>query len=265
MHIRINRLLTILAFLAIVVSQFACGLGSEEEPTIEEITPTEIEQQAGPVETQEPIEPTVEPEEPTVEPTLVEETPEDASIAELPSEIMDYYSGTPVSYLTIDDFEESWAQIGWYQYWTIEDSPTNFVIRTNATWSSASDTANWNQSGCGFVFHVTDEKNHYIAYLGLDGNVYVQRMVQGEAKLVGSGYYDTVDVPEGSADLMLMVLGDKIYFFVDGSQVYKGIDSILTGKLKSGDLALTLVSGTNKGYGTRCQMTGIELWDLGEP
>ena len=32
--------------------------------------------------------------------------------------------------------------------------------------------------------------------------------------------------------------------------------------LEEGELSLTLLSGTNKDYGTRCEMTNIELWEL---
>jgi len=38
----------------------------------------------------------------------------------------------------------------------------------------------------------------------------------------------------------------------------------LTGALDSGDLAFILMSGTNKDYGTRCQMKNTDLWDLGK-
>jgi hypothetical protein len=259
--------LIILAFFTIVLSQLACSLGSNVvvETVVVVVTPTEAEQHEGPVESEETPE-LVEPTElPVTETSLVEETPIETSMKELPVQVMDYYSGVPISYDEIDDFDESWAKIGWYQYWAIEDSPTDFVIRAKATWSSASETANWFQSGCGFVFHITDEDNHYLTYLGLDGKAYFQRVYRGESKILGSGYYGKVNIPEGNADLMLMVYGDRIYFYVDGKQVYKGFDSTMIGKLKDGDVALTLVSGTNKDYGTRCQMTDIELWGLSTP
>jgi len=140
---------------------------------------------------------------------------------------MNYFTSTPVSYFVISDYDQSWAQIGWGQYTSIEDPPTNFVIRTDANWSSASDTANWDQSGCGFVFHAKDTSNLFIAYLGLDGSVYVQRLYNSENKILGSVNYGKVDIPKGSAEIMLMVNGDKIYFFVNGEEVYSGSDSLL--------------------------------------
>jgi len=259
MKIITNQYFILLAVLVLAASQISCKVILKDEPAtaeptptqIVESTPTQMEQLVESVETQEPT------EAPILEPTFVEETLEISLAEELPEEVLDYYSGTSTSYTTVVDFDEKWAQIGWYQYWKIEDSPTNFVIRTDATWSSASNTANWHQSGCGFVFHITDNKNHFVAYLGLDGHVYIQRVYQGKSNIVGSSYFGKVDVPEGNAELMLMVYGDRMYFFVNSKQVYKGNDTLLTGKLNSGDL--------NKDFGTRCQMTSTELWDLGKP
>lgn len=251
MHIRTEKLFVILVFLMLAVGLAACGGSTEEEPAEQEAAPTQVEQQA-------------EPATPVVESAPTEAAPAAPSIKELPEVVMNYYTSTPVSYFVISDYDQSWAQIGWGQYTSIEDPPTNFVIRTDANWSSASDTANWDQSGCGFVFHAKDTSNLFIAYLGLDGSVYVQRLYNGENKILGSVNYGKVDIPEGSAEIMLMVNGDKIYFFVNGEEVYSGSDSLLTGALDSGDLAFILMSGTNKDFGTRCQMKNTDLWDLGK-
>jgi hypothetical protein len=252
MHFRKEKLFVILVFLMLAVGLVACGGAAEEEqPAAQEAAPTQAEQQE-------------EPATAVLESAPTEAAPEAPSTKELPEVVKNYFTGTPISYFVISDYDQSWAQIGWGQYTSIEDPPTNFVIRTDANWSSASDTANWDQSGCGFVFHAKDTSNLFVSYLGLDGNVYVQRLYNGESKLLGSANYGKVDIPEGSAELMLMVNSDKIYFYVNGEEVYSGSDSLLTGALDSGDLAFILMSGTNKDYGTRCQMKNTDLWDLGK-
>lgn len=275
MFTRIVKPYVILTFFIIVVA-LACSTGGTEtqpaEPTPDLNATAQILAQQLMVKTQAAqqvvttLEPTAGIEEPTltsVEPTTAPPSGSRSS-NELPEVVKRYFTGTPGEYWALGDFDQSWAQIGWYQWWPIEGAPANFVIRSDTTWSSASDTANWDQSGCGFAFHAKDAKNHFAVYLGLDGNVYVQRSYNSQAKLLGSPNYGKVDIPEGSAELMLMVNGDNYYFFVNGKEVFHGSDSLLTGALKGGELGITVNSGTNKGYGTRCQMKNIEMWDLGK-
>jgi hypothetical protein len=170
----------------------------------------------------------------------------------------DYISSEAGEYYRLDNFSESWAQINWYRYWSTYIFPTDFVIRVDATWDSASEDANWFNSGCGFVFRAVDVDNHYLVYLGLDGNVYFTRFYRGDWKLLGSSWYGNVDIPSGSAELMLVVEGDSFTIFVDGERVRTQIDSAIP----EGDLALTLNSGTNAGYGTLCEMKNIDVWVL---
>jgi hypothetical protein len=65
-----------------------------------------------------------------------------------------------------------------------------------------------------------------------------------------------ITVPEGSAQIMLVVIEKKVYFYVNGEKIASANDAAL----KPGKLSLTLLSGTNKDFGTRCQMTDLDLW-----
>ncbi len=169
-----------------------------------------------------------------------------------------YLESTDGTYIALEDFDQSWAQINWYQWWYTGYSPTDFVIVADAEWDSASDRANWWTSGCGFVFRENGVPNHYLAYLGLDGYVYFARNVNGVFAQLGRSYYGRVGTPSGQAQLMLVVEGASISFFVNGERVHSRNDQ----GLASGELALTLLSGINTGFGTRCRMTNIELWEL---
>jgi hypothetical protein len=162
------------------------------------------------------------------------------------------------TYTRLDDFKENWAQIGWYQWWETGKSPANFVIRAHAEWESGSKTADWFNSGCGFVFHEQDENNHYLIYLGLDGNVYLKGYVDSKFRELGKGYAGKINHIKGGADIMLVVEGKNILYFVNGEKALQRQNA----ELPEGKLALTLVSGTNKDFGTRCTMTNIELWEL---
>jgi hypothetical protein len=67
-----------------------------------------------------------------------------------------------------------------------------------------------------------------------------------------------LETPADGANLMLAVEGDKIHFFVNGLLMLSEKDK----SFQEGNLAYTLNSGTNKGFGTRCQMDNVELWTL---
>jgi serine/threonine protein kinase len=167
-------------------------------------------------------------------------------------------TNTSGTYHPLDDFNESWAQIGWYQYWDTGYGPENFVITAHTEWESASRIADWYASGCGFVFHETDVKNHYLIYLALDGNIYFKAYIAGEFRELGKAYAGKVEPVQGQADVMLAVEGSKITYFVNGKQVFQ----IENNELSSGSLEYTLVSGTNKDFGTRCKISNAELWVL---
>ncbi len=169
-----------------------------------------------------------------------------------------YVSRTEGTFYSLPNFLESWAQINWYMWWPTGYSPADFVIRTNASWESASEHANWHNSGCGFVFRAQDNDNHYSAHLGLDGWVYMHRYVGGVFAPLGESYYGALDVPRGSASMMLVADGPNFTFFVNGKQVHVRQDT----RFQDGELALTLSSGINTGFGTRCRMIDIELWEL---
>lgn len=186
-----------------------------------------------------------------------------ALAADMSQEVNSLYSDRIISsaggdYHRLADFDESWAQINWYQWWDTGLEPANFVIRTNMTWSSASNVANWFSSGCGIVFRERDEDNHYNVFLGLDGNVYLNGYKNGNFLSFAKGRAGKLDIPKGNAEFQLAVDQDWITVFVNGKQVLRKQEK----SFSDGKLALTLSSGTNKDYGTRCQMTDIELWVL---
>lgn len=173
---------------------------------------------------------------------------------------MGVIQNTNGSFHAVDNFSQSWAQLGWYQYWGTGLAPTNFVVRAHTEWESASRTADWYASGCGFVFYETDVKNHYLVYLALDGNVYLKGYVDGQFYELGKEDAGKVDNMQGSAEVILVVNHKKITYLVNDKQVLQREIS----QLSDGNLNLTVVSGTNKDFGTRCKMTGIEVWDLGK-
>lgn len=190
---------------------------------------------------------------------------EAASMEELIDQLYEdgYLGSKEGSYSPVDDFEESWAQMNWYKLFETDLSPKNFVIKADVEWFSASKSANWYNSGCGFTFRTVDVNNHYLAYLALDGNVRVYRVMKDNFTLLRRNYYGKLDVPDGSAQIVMIVDGISIIFLVNGKVVVDQKDQLLDSpQFAEGTLAYTLNSGTNKGFGTRCKMTNVGLWEL---
>jgi hypothetical protein len=196
--------------------------------------------------------------------TRTEATAQARSLASRVAELAEagYLTRADGRYAQADDFSESWAQINWYQWWWTGYAPSDFVVRANFHWNSASDNANWFNSGCGFVFREQAEEpyDHYLAYLGLDGQVYIERARNGTLTLLGSSRYGALDIPEGEANFLLAVDGNKFTVYVNDERVV----TVLDGGRAEGYLNFTLVSGTNRDYGTLCEITEVELWELNE-
>jgi hypothetical protein len=167
-----------------------------------------------------------------------------------------YLSSTDGKFVAIPDFTRIWAKLNWYQWWNTGYAPKDFLISAHTEWESRSNKADWWNSGCGFVFRERGEDDHFLAYLGMDGWVYLSKVTNGKHSYLGYKAYGTVSTPEGKADVIMIVEDKSFHYFVNGERVlsHNYIQDI------GGNLGLTLLSGTNKGFGTRCKMEDIALW-----
>jgi hypothetical protein len=164
-------------------------------------------------------------------------------------------------YYQLEDYSGALAKINWMEpFWT-GFVLSDFVLRGHLAWETAKEGANIAGSGCGFSFGIDkDFKNYHIAIFALDGNVRLFRCWNcgGRLELISSGYYDKIDYMKGDADVMLIVEGERIQFFVNGEHTF----NLPNQKDFNGYLTYTISSGTNYGFGTRCTFTNFELWDL---
>jgi hypothetical protein len=90
----------------------------------------------------------------------------------------------------------------------------------------------------------------------LDGFVTLRYWVNGNGNWIAQRPAGNLSTPDGEAEIMMVVYDKRVTFYIDGEKKL----SEHAGLLKPGELAMTLVSGTNKDYGTRCTMTDIDLW-----
>lgn len=195
-----------------------------------------------------------------VPPTATEPPPApDANLQGVLAEMADkgYINSTEGTFTPYEDFKEEWAQLNWYQYWPIQDKVKDFVFNAHFSWSTASATPE--DSGCGVVFGLQSNDDHYAVIL-TNSRILFMRAAQSlgnyareVGKTKGTGRVKFGNPAE--ADFTLAVSGKSAYTYVD--QQFIGQYALSNDQLSEGTVALTLLSGTNKDFGTRCEMTNV--------
>jgi hypothetical protein len=170
-----------------------------------------------------------------------------------------YLSTTEGRFRELDDFSYDWAQLHYYRPFLIQDGVGDFFLSAHFKWDSA--FKNSDVSGCGFIFGVQENNDHYavfldrqrVVFLITDNSVGFSRTVSPTR---GTGIVK-FDYP-AEADFTLIVKDAYAYVLVDGevSAEY----TLSQSRSSQGGIGLTVLSGTNRDYGTRCEMTDLRLW-----
>lgn len=158
-----------------------------------------------------------------------------------------------------DDFEYDWAQLGWYQRFLLGQVVKDFYLSAHLSWESAYKNAN--ESGCGIAFANLENGEHYAVFLDRSKVLFLDADNRyNGSRLIGTtrGTGRVKFTPPAEADLTLIVNNGYAYVLVDGEVV--GEYTLSQSRTLKGDLALSVLSGTNKDYGTRCKMTNIHTW-----
>jgi hypothetical protein len=170
-----------------------------------------------------------------------------------------YLATTDGRFRELDDFSYDWAQLGWYNWLPIQDGVSDFYLSAHFEWDSA--FKNSDISGCGFIFGLQPNDDHYAVFLDrqkiffliTDNRVGFSKPV-GPTRGTGIVKFDY----PAQADFTLIVKDAYAYVLVDGkvSAEY----TLAQSRSSKGGVGLTVLSGTNKDYGTRCEMTNLHLW-----
>jgi len=162
-----------------------------------------------------------------------------------------------------DDFSEEWAQLGWYQWWILDEVASNFYLSGHLKWASAYRNADI--SGCGFIFAIQENNDHYAVFLDrakilvLDSNQSSNSSrTVGTTRGTGIVKFDNPFDSPAEADFTLIVKDAYAYVLMDGEVV--GEYTLSQSRLLKGNLGLSILSGTNKDFGTRCEMTNLHVW-----
>jgi hypothetical protein len=172
-----------------------------------------------------------------------------------------YFTSLDGSQVLLHDFSENWPQINWYQWWPSENEVTNFIYSGHFKWSVAIQTPE--DSGCGVAFAIQDDGSNYTFFLDKSRIIalhYIASMNRSKevGKTRGSGRVNISNPYE--ADFSLASNGNHVYVYVNKTFIGEytlSVDSNMKGKF-----GYTLLSGTNKDYGTQCEITDGRLWVL---
>lgn len=201
---------------------------------------------------------------PTLRPTQTPNFARTQITEELNAELQSYFekgyvSTTAGQFRVLEDFRYEWAQLGWYNMLPLRDSASDFFLSAHFKWDSATESPD--TAGCGFIFGLQPNNDHYAVFLDRS-RVYflITDHTVGYSKRVsptrGTGSVK-FEYP-AEADFTLIVKRAYAYVLVNGEVV--GEYTLAQSRAANGELALTVLSGTNKGYGTRCEMTNLHLW-----
>lgn len=203
---------------------------------------------------------------PTLRPTWTPDIAATQYIEERIAEVQAYYeegylTTTDGTFAELDDFTYEWANRGSYPLLPLPVLVSDFFLRAHFKWNSAlknSDTA-----GCGFIFGLQPNNDHYAVFLDRTKVYFRIRNPALGYKLASTVEPTHVmgkvkfDYP-AEADFALIVKGRQAFVLVDGALVSEY--TLLAGRPVRGELGLTVLSGTNKDYGTHCEMSDLRLW-----
>lgn len=244
-----------LFILVLILVSLACATSQPPTPTsTPEPTATKT---ATPTKTPRPS--------PTPRPTKTPNLAATERAEELNAEVQEYFdkgylTTTDGQFKEFDDFSYDWAQLGWYKPFLLRDSASDFFLSAHFKWSSASKVAD--TSGCGFLFAIQSNNDHYAVFLDRSKVFFLMTdTTLGFSRPVGTtrgtGRVKFTEFP-AEADFTVIVKGAYAYVLVDGEVV--GEYTLAQSRILRGNLGLTVLSGTNKDYGTRCEMTNLHLW-----
>ena len=201
---------------------------------------------------------------PTLRPTQTPDLAATKHVGELNAEVKAFYdrgyvAKTEGQFIEIGDFSYDWAQLGWYKPLLLQTSASDFFMSAHFKWNSALKSADI--SGCGFLFDIQPNTDHYAVFLDRSKVFFlITDHALGFSKPMsptrGSGRVK-FDYP-AEADFTLIVKDTSAYVLVNSEVI--GEYTLAQSRSMHGGLGLTVLSGTNKDYGTHCEMSNLHLW-----
>lgn len=176
-----------------------------------------------------------------------------------------YIETTDGSYVQFEDFEYEWAQLQWYQRFPLEGRAaditySDFAFNAHFKWSSAYRNADI--SGCGVGFAEQENGDHYAVFLDRSQVLFAKTDYYynpfGPTRGTGRVKFENPFDKPAEADFTLIVKDTYAYVLVNDELV--GEYTLAESQSTKGLISLALISGTNKDFGTRCEITNIHIF-----
>jgi hypothetical protein len=157
----------------------------------------------------------------------------------------------------VEDNTKEWALPDEYQLAEF-DRLKNFVFSTTVSWASADENTEADSSGCTLMFRGNGTSDLHDVSLRMDGYVYLAAYRDGVWRFYKEYRYGGWQF-EATHQFVVVANESKVTVYVDGVQTGSW-DNVA---VSEGSIGMTALSGTNKGFGTRCEWTDTYYytWD----
>jgi hypothetical protein len=206
---------------------------------------------------------------PTITPNLVA-TQQYEAFSVLVQQIFDdgHISTTNGTYKKLDDFSQEYSSKFGYNWTNTGTYAKDFIVRADFNWSVADQK---NYSGCGYVFREKSDKFYYLIALDALDGVLLSYTREGYDPLWGTDVYNysiaasrRTKLPDMGpnpyqATFTLIVEDLKAFTYINDIY-YSEYDLQSNWLTEEGPLAFMILTGSDKDYGTRCQITDAGIW-----
>lgn len=248
--------------LVVVIISFvgsACSMSSPAEPTVPPATNTP---EPEPTATTEPTS--------TPRPTKTPNLAATQAMEEVQERIQGYVDNgylpsTSGRLHSLDDVTRDMAMINYldYEYAGFDNQIDNFAAWADITWESAGPVNYPEYSGCGFTYRFNEDNGDaYTAMVTNDSVLltYCDSSIRSCGRIGTTRGKGTLDLGNpASVHFEIIVNSSTAYALVDGEFI--GEYTLLKDKLISpGFFLYSIISGTNRDYGTRCEFSNANIW-----
>lgn len=181
-------------------------------------------------------------------------------------------STTAGTYQKLEDYSEQLSRSFGYNWTNTGVRAKDFIVRADFSWMVADQK---NYSGCGFVFREKSDEFYYLIALdGLDG-VLLSYTKEGFDALLGTKVYNysiaaskRTKLPDmGSnpyrATFTLVINEFKAFTYINDNY-YSEYELQKNWLTEMGPLSFLILTGSDKDYGTRCDITNAEVWIINQ-